>query len=377
MVQEQFSRNMNRTTGDTTDMKHKLLIVDDELANLRLLERLFSQEYHCLTASSGADAIRLLEEHDVALLLTDQRMPGMTGIELLKRTATLRPHMVRILLTGYTDVEALVEAINCGLVYFYFTKPWNNEELKLKVIRAREHYENNRKRNSLTLTNDRLTQRMAEMKSGIVLSLSEMLTTRDAVASEHALRVRNCAAAIGEKLGLEPEEKGELAAAALLHDLGQLGIENRLLAPCGANTVVGRSHADCEARLLFSFPELESVADMVRSQRENFDGSGGPRGLKGQQIPLSSRIIRIADEYDLIRRPKAAVAAMTHEETMSFLSQRSGKQFDPEIIDVLQQLDPESMSDDFYDLQIPVTDMRGYRAFVGRLETSFVEPIVS
>src|SRR6202171_5100042 len=135
---------------------YKLLIVDDELANLRLLDRLFSKDYYCLTASSAAEAIDLLQQHDVAILITDQRMPHMTGIELLKQTAKLRPHMARILLTGYTDVEALVEAINCGLVHRYISKPWNNEDLKLKVSRALEEYENNKKRHALTVANNRL-----------------------------------------------------------------------------------------------------------------------------------------------------------------------------------------------------------------------------
>jgi len=151
-------------------MKYKLLIVDDELPNLRLLERLFSRNFHCLTASSGADAIRLLEQHDVAILISDQRMPMMTGIELLKQTAKLRPHMVRILLTGYTDVEALVEAINSGLVYMYISKPWNNDELKLKVNRACEHYENNKKRHYLTLANERLLQRLKDIEMMAYLS---------------------------------------------------------------------------------------------------------------------------------------------------------------------------------------------------------------
>src|ERR1700704_5456050 len=145
-------------------MTYKLLIVDDELANLRLLERLFRPDYYCLTASSGEDAIRLLSQHDVAILITDQRMPQMSGIDLLKRTAELRPHMARILLTGYTDVEALVEAINCGLVYMYISKPWSNDELKLKVGRAREHYESNKKQHSLTLANDRLQQRLKDIE---------------------------------------------------------------------------------------------------------------------------------------------------------------------------------------------------------------------
>src|SRR5436305_1180504 len=122
-------------------MTYKIMVVDDEPANLRLLERLFRRDYQVLAAASGQEALQLLEQHDVALLITDQRMPCMTGIELLKRTAEFRPHMVRIILTGYTDIGALVEAINCGQVYKYFTKPWNNDQLRLTVERALEHYE--------------------------------------------------------------------------------------------------------------------------------------------------------------------------------------------------------------------------------------------
>src|SRR5215216_4382397 len=119
-------------------MPYKIMIVDDEPANLRLLERLFRRDYQVISAGSGEEALRLLEQHDVALLITDQRMPG---IELLKRTAPLRPHTVRIILTGYTDVTSLVEAINCGEVYKYVTKPWNNDDLRQTVSRAIEHYE--------------------------------------------------------------------------------------------------------------------------------------------------------------------------------------------------------------------------------------------
>ena len=145
-------------------MKYKVLIVDDEPANLRALERLFRAQYEVLTAGSGAAALEILGEHDVALLIADQRMPEMTGIELLKRTVTIRPRMVRIILTGYTDVEALVEAINCGQVYRYVTKPWSNEELQLTVKRALEHYETNKNQFELELANQRLLARLREIQ---------------------------------------------------------------------------------------------------------------------------------------------------------------------------------------------------------------------
>jgi DNA-binding NtrC family response regulator len=145
-------------------MPYKIMIVDDEPANLRLLERLFRNDYGVLTAESGAEALLLLHEHDVALIITDQRMPDISGIELLKRTAAIRPHMVRIILTGYTDVESLVEAINSGQVYRYVTKPWNNDDLRLTVSRALEHYETNKARHELEMINQRLVTRLEEIR---------------------------------------------------------------------------------------------------------------------------------------------------------------------------------------------------------------------
>jgi len=145
-------------------MFYKILIVDDESANLRALERLFRDDHEVLTAGSGAEALELLAQHDVALMITDQRMPAMTGLELVKRTVALRPRMVRMILTGYTDLEALVEAINCGHVYRYVTKPWSNEDLSLTVRRALEHYEVNKRRYDLESENTRLLSRLQEIQ---------------------------------------------------------------------------------------------------------------------------------------------------------------------------------------------------------------------
>ena len=145
-------------------MTYKIMVVDDEPANTRLLQRLFRNDYEVVAAGSGTEALRLLEQYDFALIITDQRMPDMTGIEILKRTAGLRPHMVRIILTGYTDVETLVEAINSGHVYKYVSKPWNNEELRLMVSRALEHYETNKARHELEMSNRRLMARLMEIQ---------------------------------------------------------------------------------------------------------------------------------------------------------------------------------------------------------------------
>jgi response regulator RpfG family c-di-GMP phosphodiesterase len=355
-------------------MTHKLLIVDDETANLRLLERLFSKDFQCLTASSGPEAIRLLEQHDIAILITDQRMPNMSGIELLKQTARLRPHMVRILLTGYTDVEALVEALNSGLVYMYITKPWNNEDLKLRVSRACAHYLNNKKRQALADANQRLLLRLNEIKLGIVTALSEMLRIRDKHASAHALRVRNYALMIAAKIGVSEEQEEELSIAALLHDLGRIDISHNGAASTRVSPIeqtLVQAHFECEARLLHAIPELANVAEIISCYRENYDGTGTPRGLRAEQIPVLCRVLRLADEYDQMVLPNAS-APMTHDEAMRFLTQRSGKQFDPMVIEILSQLSPKELGKP----QPPITTYGEYsRLRQDSLEAAYVDAV--
>ena len=154
-------------------MTYKVLIVDDEPVNLRTLSRLLRANYDVVTAESGDEALKLLQQHNVALLISDQRMPGMTGIELMKNTVALRPQMVKILLTGYTDVDALIESINCGLVYRYLTKPWNNDDLKLTVAQALAHYEAAKSKHLLEMENARLQIRLGQISELALEGLEE------------------------------------------------------------------------------------------------------------------------------------------------------------------------------------------------------------
>jgi len=323
-------------------MTHKLLIVDDELPNLRLLKRLFRDEYYCLTASSGAAAIELLGRHDVAILITDQRMPQMSGLELLKQTAELRPHMARILLTGYTDVDSLVDAINCGLVHCYVNKPWNNDDLKRKVARAREEYENNKKQHSLKVANDRLQGRLKAMKLGTASALDAVLRIKDEYSCEHAGRVASLAIEIAQKMAFGPEDCAELALAATLHRLGHVGTPDELLwkqGPLAAREAeVYQLHSERGARLLSMIPELRNVADTILLMNENFDGSGYPRGLQGEQIPLASRILRVAGEYDLLTNPRARSAAVSPHEAIGILAARGEFSLDPQVLEILSLL---------------------------------------
>ncbi len=299
-------------------MTYKLLIVDDELPNIRLLERLFRQDYFCLTASSGEEAINLLDQHEVAVIITDQRMPQMTGIELLKKSADRRPHMVRILLTGYTDLEALVEAVNCGLVYMYVSKPWNNDDLKLRVSRAVQHYENNKRQHSLAATNERLTTRLKEMKLGFVRAMAGIVKLRDEYLYAHGARVSRYAGLLGERLGLNEDLLLDLMVAVYLHDLDK--------------------QAERSAQVVSCIAELKDAADIIRYHHENFDGSGRPLGLIGDQIPMTARVARVAKEFDLLTQPRNPASALTLNDAMEQLRFGTGRQFDPQVVLTLSDL---------------------------------------
>jgi len=318
-------------------MPYKILIVDDEPANLRLLERLFRRDFEVLTAISGLEALELLGQHDMALLITDQRMPGMTGIELLKNTVALRPHMVRIILTGYTDMSALVEAINCGHVYKYVTKPWNNDELRLTVERALEHYETTKSRHEFEQANKRLSLHLQEMTSGVVRAAASALEAKDEYLYGHARRVRGYATAIGRRMRLDVAKLEDISLAAFLHDIGKIGTPESLLMKPAQLTDEERTivqlHSECGARILGELPEMAEIADAVRYHHEHFDGTGYPLGLKGERIPLASRIILVADAYDVMTNPRPFRNASDHEAAIAQLRSESGKQFDPSVVE--------------------------------------------
>jgi response regulator RpfG family c-di-GMP phosphodiesterase len=316
-------------------MTHKLLIVDDERANVRLIERLFQDTYNCLTATSGEEALTILDQLDVAVIITDQRMPEMTGIDLLKRSADRRPHMVRILLTGYTDLEALVEAVNCRLVYMYVQKPWSNEDLRLRVGRAIEHYEQNKAQHLLAASNERLQQRLKEMKLGVVKALTALSGQGDENLFSHSSRVSQLAASLGDAFGLGQEVIENLTAAGLLHSIG---ITDRLTQTAQTVRGTSTSYGEVGADILDCIPDLHDVADIVRYHRENLDGTGGPLGLIGEQIPFASQLLRVASEYELLTDPNNTTAALGSAEAINELRQQAGKEFNARIIATLSNL---------------------------------------
>jgi signal transduction histidine kinase len=147
-------------------MKHSILCVDDEVDNVDALERLFRRKYHVHKATSGAEALHLMKREKIALIVTDQRMPNMTGVEFLTESMKFQPEAIRILLTGFTDIESVISAVNSGQIYRYVTKPWDPVDLANTVDKAIERYE--------------LSAELKEKNQALQVALKELRTLDEA-----------------------------------------------------------------------------------------------------------------------------------------------------------------------------------------------------
>ena len=321
-------------------MNYKILVVDDEPANLRLIERLFRHDYEVIIALNGREAMELLRQHDVALILSDQRMPEMTGIEFLKCAAEMRPHTVRVVITGYTDVNALVEAINSGVVYKYVTKPWLNEDLLQTVKRGVEVYEANKRMHNLALTNERLMRQLKAAQEAFVQLVTNALNASEEDALGRARRTSGYAAAIGSHLGfLDAGEIEQLSTAALLHNIGVVGTPSHLFKTAALTARERREYAERTEKILMDFPEMQEVALAVHYHREYYDGSGYPEGLEGERIPLFSRIIAVAAAYDEMTSQTDVDKGLLHEKALVKLREDAGTRFDPAIVEAFCEID--------------------------------------
>lgn len=351
-------------------MSYKILIVDDEAANLRILERLFRRSHTVISATSGAEALEQLTLHDVALIISDQRMPGMTGIEFLKRAAEMRQQTVRIILTGYTDAATLVEAINSGVIYKYVTKPWVNEDLQQTVERGLQHYDAIKSQHNLRLEVARLYGRIKSTKESFVRVVAETLNQKDPHSHGHALRTGSYACAIAEILEFNAVELEQLSLAAFLHEAAQIGVPDNILRK-GSDLTHDEAQILAESSrrgmdLIAGVPDFEPIADVIRSLDEYYDGTGLPLGLGGDQIPMHSRIIAVANAYDEMLSPRPGSHAYDHAEALVKLRASSGIKFDPEVVRTFCELNAGD-----YVRNIPREGMGNYYELISQQPEAF------
>ncbi len=327
--------------------RHQVLVVDDEVANIRLLNRVLSDDYDIFMAQSGAEALQILKEEPISLIITDQRMPNMTGVQLLEQSLMVRPDAIKILLTGYSDVQALIDAINAGHVYKYVSKPWDADELKLTVRRALETYE--LKENNDVLMHDlkyALSQ-LEELSTGAIRALADALDAKCDYTAGHSLRVSRFAVMIGRALGLSNDHLKDLELAGILHDIGKIGVPESILWKPSKLTEEEREimskHPVKSAQIIGEMRGLARTREYVLHHHEFMDGSGYPDHLKGEDIPYRQSI--------------------GHKAAIEELRKKKGSQFDPVIVDTLikllgenHELLSESVPESFLGLSIPSID---------------------
>jgi len=284
----------------------------------------------------------MLRENEVSLIISDQRMPGMTGVQLLEKSLEIRPAAIKILLTGYTDVQALIDAINEGKVYRYISKPWDADDLRLTVKRALETFE-------LTENNERLLSdlqaalaQLEEVSMGTIRALADALDAKCDYTSGHSLRVSRFAVGIGKIMGLNVEDLKDVELAGILHDIGKIGVpESVLWKPARLDaeeqSIMSR-HPLKSAQIIGELKGLNRAREYVLHHHEFIDGSGYPDHLKGDEIPLGSRIILVADAYDAMTTDRPYRKAIGHDLAMAELRKNSGWQFDGKVVEALIQL---------------------------------------
>ena len=321
----------------TLKYQHSILLVDDEISVTRSLKRIFHKEdYNIFTASGGKEGLELLNrlEKPVSLIISDQRMPEMTGAQFLEKTRKIFPDAGRYLLTGYSDMDAVIDAVNKGEIHRYLTKPWNNDELLVHVKQSLEQYElvlENRRLLELTITQNRevnelnknleekvnertleIRQKNIELKEtnkkleksflDTIRLLSSLIENLDLELGTYMKHVAQLAREVAEEYELSSEELDQIEIAGMIHDIGILGLSKKILlndekSMSGVELKMYRQHTVIASVCLETVERLEKVAEIVLYHHENFDGSGFPKGLKEDEIPLGSRIIGAVADY--------------------------------------------------------------------------------
>ncbi|HEX5354847.1 MAG TPA: HD domain-containing phosphohydrolase [Aquabacterium sp.] len=342
--------------------KWTLLCVDDEPNILSSLRRLFrASGYKVLTAEGGDQALALLAEQSVDLVISDMRMPHMDGAQLLEQIKDRWPSITRLLLTGYADVASTIAAINRGQIHRYMNKPWNDDEVLLIVKESFERKQLERDKQRLELLTQRqneelkdlnanlefkVEQRTAELgqandrlKKGYMATIkafSSLIEQRGPHLVGHARKVADVSRRIAMAMNLDEQTVGDVFIAGLLHDVGQVSLPDVVLVkpvPKMADDELKqyRMHPLRGEQTLMSLDDLQGVSMLIRSHHERYDGQGFPDRLTGEAIPLGARILAVAETYDDLQSGHLGSTGLSPSEAR-VLIEKSHAQFDPIVV---------------------------------------------
>jgi putative two-component system response regulator len=312
-----------------------VLVVDDEEECRRVIQDFFKMTKHpCKGAANAAEALALLGQGDIDLVVSDIKMDGKDGVELMQETHRDYPHIPFIIMTGYAPEYSYEAIIEAGASDF-IAKPFSLGELKAKICRIQRE-QNTLQRLQLTL------KKVKRLFENTVGALSYTLEKRDLYTAGHQQRVGQLACAIGEELGL-PEERIEvLRLAALVHDIGKLSVPADILTKPGKLTDLEmgliKQHCQVGFEILKNVEFPWPLAEMVYQHHERMNGSGYPQGLSGSKILLEARILAVADVVEAMSSHRPYRPALEWQAAMAEISQNRGILYDGQVVDACLNL---------------------------------------
>ena len=324
--------------------RQRVLVADDDPAIRNALRLILHEAFDVIEAGDGAEALRLFESRDPDLVLSDLQMPGLNGLELLRRVKAVDDTAAFIILTGAGTVENAVQALRLQ-ADDYLVKPFHVDEVMLACARALEHRRLMREnRGYQQHLEARVAEQSREIESLVVDALRSLATAieaRDDYTGGHVERVARYAAATGRELGMAGEELRALWVGALLHDVGKLGVSDAVLRKPAALTpeeyAEMKRHPEVGARVMENSSFLRPGLLAVLHHQERWDGSGYPSGLAGEEISLQGRIVAVVDCYDAMISSRPYRGAGTSEAAFAEIRRCCGTDFDPRVVDAFMR----------------------------------------
>jgi response regulator RpfG family c-di-GMP phosphodiesterase len=327
-----------------------ILVVDDDPAIRDALSRFLAKRgYRAVAAGSGPEALQRLKEDDIALMLLDVRMPGMSGMDVVPEALHLNPDVAIVMLSAVADATSAAICMQRGAVD-YLTKPIELSDLARAIERAlrrrdtllQERHISSWLREELEHRAQELERERRKLEQLSVATLEALinaLEAKDRFLSGHSARVAAFAATVAQQMGLSDDEIEQIRVAGRLHDLGKIGVRESVLNKEGPLTPEEfehvKAHVVIGSQILAPLRHLGPVVAFVRGHHEHFDGSGYPDGLRGEEIPLGARILCAAEIYDALTTARPYQAVMSPEEAVEQLRRLAGSVVDPKVFEAI------------------------------------------
>ena len=319
---------------------YTILLVDDNPENIRLLDEALRDDYAIKVATRGEKALEIARSMSIDLILLDVMMPGMDGFETCRRLkedpATRAIPVIFVTARGEVEDESI--GFDCGGVD-YITKP-----VRFPVVRARikTHLALYRQERTLERMVSSRTAELEATQMEILQCLGRAAEYRDNETGQHVVRMSHYCYLIAKAYGMPENEASLLRTVSPMHDIGKIGVPDRILLKQGRldedDRTIIQQHCRIGHSILGSHPSLllRAAAQVALSHHERWDGSGYPRGLKGEEIPLLARIIRLADSFEWMINGSESTGYKSIADALAAIKEKAGTQFEPRLVELFQ-----------------------------------------